>query len=291
MNRRLLAPLGVAVTGLLVLVAIASRGRPLRGGSGSGSGPSAGFFDYVFTSAVLVAALVVAAVVWAFLTSPVQRRKRRSGPQRVLTTLLFFALAAAVVWVLSTSGFQKRLRQAQQRTQTSTTQTGPPGATAPQPQNTRGTHLRWDEIGIVLGLLGGLAVVALVDRARRRPPARPLRGTRREAVSAALDESLDDLRSEPDLRRAIIAAYARMERALGAAGLPRRPAEAPLEYLARTLRELETSGPAVGRLTDLFEWAKFSQHEPEPEMRDEAIDALVAVRDELRAPSPEPVPA
>jgi hypothetical protein len=40
----------------------------------------------------------------------------------------------------------------------------------------------------------------------------------------------------------------------------------------------------VIRLTDLFEWAKFSHHEPEPHMRDEAIDALVALRDELRRP-------
>ena len=43
---------------------------------------------------------------------------------------------------------------------------------------------------------------------------------------------------------------------------------------------------AARRLTDLFEWAKFSQHEPAAHMRDEAIDALVAVRDELRAPAP-----
>ncbi len=105
-------------------------------------------------------------------------------------------------------------------------------------------------------------------------------------MSLALDESLDDLRAEPDLRKAIIAAYARMERALAGAGLPRRPAEAPLEYLERALLELETSAGAVRRLTDLFEWAKFSQHEPEPQMRDDAIDALVAVRDELRAPAP-----
>ena len=40
---------------------------------------------------------------------------------------------------------------------------------------------------------------------------------------------------------------------------------------------------AVRRLTELFEWARFSQHEPEPAMRDEAVDALSAVRDELRA--------
>jgi hypothetical protein len=100
-----------------------------------------------------------------------------------------------------------------------------------------------------------------------------------------LDESLDDLRREPDLRRAIIAAYARMERALAAGGLPRRPSEAPFEYVERALRELDASAEAARRLTGLFEWAKFSQHEPEPTMRDEAIDALVAIRDELRAPA------
>jgi hypothetical protein len=41
----------------------------------------------------------------------------------------------------------------------------------------------------------------------------------------------------------------------------------------------------------LFESAKFSQHEPELEMRDEAINALVAVRDELARPAKEAVTA
>ncbi|HYA09107.1 MAG TPA: DUF4129 domain-containing protein, partial [Gaiellaceae bacterium] len=110
------------------------------------------------------------------------------------------------------------------------------------------------------------------------------RTSSQHAVSVALDESLDDLRNEPDLRRAIIAAYARMERALAGAGLARRPAETPLEYMERALTSLDTSAAGVRRLTVLFEWAKFSQHEPEPAMRDEAIDALIAVRDELRPP-------
>ena len=73
-------------------------------------------------------------------------------------------------------------------------------------------------------------------------------------------------------------------RARTAPGCARRPSEAPLEYLERALTTLDTSSAGVRRLTVLFEWAKFSQHEPEPEMRDEAIDALVAVRDELRQP-------
>ena len=40
-------------------------------------------------------------------------------------------------------------------------------------------------------------------------------------LAAAVDESLDDLRAEPDPRRAVIAAYARLERVLAAHGLPR----------------------------------------------------------------------
>jgi hypothetical protein len=119
-----------------------------------------------------------------------------------------------------------------------------------------------------------------MTRARLAPATR-----RRQApdlLAAALDDSIDDLRTEPDIRRAIVAAYARMEEALAAAGIPRHHAEAPLEYVERALLSLDTSADAVRRLTDLFEWARFSQHEPEPSMRDEAIDALVAVRDELR---------
>jgi len=107
-----------------------------------------------------------------------------------------------------------------------------------------------------------------------------------ETVAAALDESLDDLRSDPDLRRAIVAAYARMEKALAAVGMPRDPAEAPREYLERVLLSLDASAGAVRSLTDLFEWARFSHHEPEQAMRDEAVDALIAVRDELRAREP-----
>jgi hypothetical protein len=114
---------------------------------------------------------------------------------------------------------------------------------------------------------------------------------RRREVSAAIDESIDDLRNDPNLRRAIVAAYARMEQALGRAGLPRDPAEAPFEYVERALLSLDTSAESAQRLTALFERAKFSHHEPEPEMRDEAIDALVAVRDELARPVEEVVPA
>ena len=68
-------------------------------------------------------------------------------------------------------------------------------------------------------------------------------------LAAAMDESLDDLRAEPDPRRAVIAAYARLERVLAGHRLPRRPAEAPLEYLARMLDDLSVRPEAARRLT------------------------------------------
>jgi hypothetical protein len=103
-----------------------------------------------------------------------------------------------------------------------------------------------------------------------------------EEVSAALEETLDDLRAEPDPRRAVIAAYARLERALAANGLPRSPAETQEEYLVRLLRSLDVSERAAQRLTDLFERARFSQHAVDVGMKEDAIEALEQLRDELR---------
>ena len=102
-------------------------------------------------------------------------------------------------------------------------------------------------------------------------------------LADALDESLDALRAEPDPRRAVIAAYARLERVLGSHGFARRPDETPEEYLTRILDRLRVDSTSVRRLTDLFTEAKFSRHVVDATMKEDAIDALSSVRDELRA--------
>ena len=79
----------------------------------------------------------------------------------------------------------------------------------------------------------------------------------------------------------MIAAYARMEQALTLHGYPRRPSEAPYEYLHRVARDLEAEGP-IAALTELFEVAKFSEHSVDETMRGRAIEALTAVRAEVR---------
>jgi hypothetical protein len=49
------------------------------------------------------------------------------------------------------------------------------------------------------------------------------------------------------------------------------------------LGELSVRPEAALALTELFERARFSDHEIDAAMKDEAIDALVTVRDDLRA--------
>jgi hypothetical protein len=98
-----------------------------------------------------------------------------------------------------------------------------------------------------------------------------------------LDETLDDLLAEPDPRRAVIAAYARMERAFAAHGVPRRQFEAPHEYLGRVLAEATGGGRGAVRLTALFERARFSPHEVDSAMKTDAIEAIQALQAELAA--------
>jgi hypothetical protein len=132
---------------------------------------------------------------------------------------------------------------------------------------------------LLVALLVAAAMQALAERRRREPGLR-----RRARLAGLVDDTLDDLALEPDPRRAVIAAWARMERGLAATGLPRRAAEAPFEYAARALAEASVPPAAVQRLTGLFERAKFSRHHVDRAMRDDAVQALREVRRGLHDP-------
>jgi hypothetical protein len=145
-------------------------------------------------------------------------------------------------------------------------------------------------LGAVLGLLVGLLVIGLVIRQRRRssgwrardagiPPQPELP----EELADALDAGLEELDSTSDPRRAVLLSYARMERTLGDRGLPRQQFETHLEYLERALHGLRASPRSLHRLTDLFELARYSQHEVRPTDRSDAEAALAQLRDELRS--------
>jgi hypothetical protein len=123
-------------------------------------------------------------------------------------------------------------------------------------------------------------VVIALRRRRGLLPEIPVR----ERIETVLDETLDDLLNEKDPRKAVIRAYAKMERIFAAVGVPRRESEAPDEYLGRVLDLVTVGSVAAKRLTRLFARARFSPHEIDTGMKQEAIDAVTGLRAELAAP-------
>jgi hypothetical protein len=137
---------------------------------------------------------------------------------------------------------------------------------------------------IVVGLVVLLLAIAIRWRIQDRRFATAGPDADRAATEAAVDVSLDALRREPDPRRAVIAAYAAMERVLSAAGLGRHRSEAPLEYVRRVLTAHSHAPEEVRTITDLFQVAKFSQHPVDEGMRAGAISALEQIRATVAAP-------
>jgi Domain of unknown function (DUF4129) len=280
-SRGRLITVAVAITALLAVVAVVARGRPLGSGSGTNGGLPLTFWDYIFTTFLIFVILLMILGLVAFFYLRRERMVTATQNRSTVRSLAFLlGIAALIAFVGHNIDLQHLLHPNGSATTTLTDPTAGGKTGHHRSAPARHVQFRWDELAIILGVLIALGAAAYMTRSRLLPASR--RGAPEE-LAAALDESIDDLRTEPDLRRAIVAAYARMERALAAAGIPRHRAEAPLEYMERALLTLDTSAAAVRTLTDLFALARFSQHEPDPSMRDEAIDALVAVRDELRA--------
>ncbi|HSP72496.1 MAG TPA: DUF4129 domain-containing protein [Gaiellaceae bacterium] len=267
---------GLGVVGLLAVVALASRGH--LGGGGSGAGPSQSVLNWAFSVFFVVYVAAIPFVAWAYF---VQRRNAtqlhgtgRRGSRFLVNAAVFFLFLAVAVGI-------QRLREAHGTPlhvnvpAAAAKRSSKPGQKVVQPP----PRFRWPVVVVAAVLTAGAAGAYVVAR-RRKGPLRELRVA--EELTLTLDDAIADVRAETDPRRAVIKAYARMEAVLAAHGLPRRPSEAPYEYLARALQELEASAASVGRLTDLFERAKFSLHEIDAAMRADAIGALTAVRDELR---------
>jgi 4-amino-4-deoxy-L-arabinose transferase-like glycosyltransferase len=268
---------GGLTLGLLVLAAVGSRQRGWRGDGGTPREVPATIIDSAYT--LVVVALCIAALALILRLRRVRRWRapRRGTSWQAVVFLITFTLVGA--YLLSTTEVGHRLSELLG----SATGTGPPRganpAGEPASQGARDPQFQW--------WLGGLVVAAAVGgyiwyRRSRRPRPSEHRELAEE-LEVVLTETLDDLESEPDPRRAVIRAYARMETVLAAHGLPRNASEAPLEYLARILHELRVRASSAHALTELFERAKFSQHEIDIAMKDEAIAALATVRDDLKA--------
>jgi Domain of unknown function (DUF4129) len=94
------------------------------------------------------------------------------------------------------------------------------------------------------------------------------------AVAVSVERSRTELVVEDDPRRAIITAYQTLLDGLGAVGLPRRPQEAPEEYLRRSLSGLSVDLRPFQELTRLFGLARYSGHPVTEAHRSAAQQAL-----------------
>jgi hypothetical protein len=267
--------LGVAVLVLGGLTAVAS-------GAGSGApqeAPGEALAGPIMASAVILVGLgeiaVLALVIWAVWPDSWRRRPRAEGRwwSVMVASVIQVATLFLAVWYLA------------QARRVFAKLPGAPGEGAG-----RGSHLSqstfqaggatWLTAAIVLTVLvlAGFAAYRLF-----RPARRSARHNLTEELAEAVDESLADLDQAGDARAAVIAAYARMERALAGGGLAREAHQTSLEYMRRVLLELAVAERPVSALTDLFQLAKFSRHEIDESMRRQAIGALTEIRADLLA--------
>lgn len=274
--------LAAATVVLVALVAVAAGGYRLGGSNSSNASPYA--IDTILTIAIALYILAAVGVVVVMFWSGLELRRypRQQNKRQRTVRMVVILLGAAVLVTVAAERYHLR---AHPRNPIKL-----PGAKAPQGANAKqirrrtaqDPHVRLAPFLAVLGA-GGVALGAVLLAERRRRRRLPRDWNVAEALSDVLDETLDDLRAETDPRRAVIAAYARMERALAAHGVPRRRFEAPHEYLGRVLAEVTGGGVAARRLTALFERARFSPHEIDGTMKDEAIEAIESLQSDLAA--------
>jgi hypothetical protein len=280
MRRSAAVLLGLVV--LLALVAIASTGSTPTG-SGFTRRPAEELVD-TLVSLVLIA--VLAGSVLIFYVYYLQRaasheERRQGGPVNRRALMATIGVVVCMVVIAARMEIYRR-----HHGHTGLGSTGGLGGGALAHKGA-GYEPRFATVPVIviLCLAAVAALAAYVAHRTRLRELAPL-GTERSLVLTLADvlaETLDDLRAEPDARKAVVAAYARLERTLAAYGVPRRPSEAPEEYLQRVLVDLDVDTRSASRLTALFAEAKFSQHPVLQETKEEAIELLESIRADLLA--------
>jgi hypothetical protein len=277
-----LALVAFGLLALLGVVAFASRSGL---GHQSQAKPTPGYLSWAFSLFLVVFVLMIPIAAYAFVMQgregTIARKSYRQRTIESIGMLLFFGCLAFVVLYLKSHhhhflGLNLRgINNAKKRLHGN--KTAPPADVQP--------HFEYTVLWIALAVLavgGGWFYYAW--RTRKKRTAVPIEREQSvaEDFASSIGDAIDDLEAEPDARRAVIAAYARMENVLGRNGLQRRPSETPVEYLRRILLGLTSRGDSVLLLTSLFEQAKFSNHTIDESMKQEAIGALREIRDDLQ---------
>ena len=274
-SRRSLAG-GLIGIALVAAVGLASRAHTPAGGGHARSISQDVLLEYTLLLLAALAVIVVPVALYLFIAG--RDEEERTLPERKnwMPALLFSMIGLTVASVLL-------LRYLHDHHGGHVNPVSELAGLARRGSKTTGAiRFDWGPV-IVVSSLAVLALAAGAWFVLERRRTEPRRDTAAAELAAALERTIADLRAESDPRIAVIAAYAQMEHALADVGLERRPDEAPREYLGRVLPDVGAQTASVERLTRLFERAKFSPHAIDAAMKDEAIDALEALRDDLRS--------
>jgi hypothetical protein len=285
-ERRRALRVGLLAAVLFVLLAIvAFASRTGYGHHSHVARPTPGYVSWAMSVFLVIFVLLIPFAVWAQVSQRrLEQRTQRSFQARVVRGLVALVaamiLGAVVAWLRRTGHFPTLSSLGFGGGSGSAGGHGKNGNTA-----SYSPTFQWPVLWATLGVLvvGGAAFWWWWRRQRAAldvlEAAEP---TVAENVAASISDTIDDLEAEPDARRAVVAAYARMEVTFARNGLDRRPSETPIEYLRRILLGLTSRGDAVQRLTSLFEQAKFSTHVIDANMKHDAIRSLQVIRDDLQ---------
>jgi hypothetical protein len=275
-RRRLLglAVLGLAVFGLLTLTAVGARSLP----GTTRSLALSWTVDVIQVIQIGIGLVIIAAIIWGLVSS---RRGQEEGTPKKKTTLKRQS-PLAVFLVISAIAllFYVIPRQAPEVLDES----------APDINISEVDRLPKENVGAGWPLLALIATaviaafaVSMLSRQREEDEADLDAGA---LVAGTLTGALDELSWSDDPRSVIIKAYHDIEAALARSGLPRRPSEAPREYLERVLATVGVGAESITRLTALFELARYSEHDIGAAETGEAEAALRSALADLQVHSP-----
>ena len=273
--RRLLLA-GAAGVALLAIAALGTRGSSTRGGEGGAEHGLA----YLLVGAIAGVALMVGVMA--------RGDRALSRLARGVLHVLALSVPLIVLGVLAAAALREQRRASGVGARPAPQIAVPERSATPPPQASATPAARRDGSGapplwaplLALALASGAVVIVLGRRGRRA--ATPWRMRRRAGEpELRTPADLGDPAAIADPRAAIVAAFARLEAELRAAGLGRYRGEGPIEYTERVAAARPDLAQPVRRLARAYAPARFSEHPVDAPMRRDALVALDAVRHAL----------
>jgi hypothetical protein len=276
--------------GLFFVVAVGSRAVSTSPAAldQAASSPPAHLTQYLALLAAPVVLASIAALVFALIPQGRSEKGEDEGPVTTFPRMPPWMRPVAIVVLVAMMAVPVALAIWASGASTDQPRPGPTGsrgassAGVAESSRTSAAPYEWSWIPVaIVATTAGFGLVAFVAGRRRRPVIVRAEVSSATRVRRGLIDSIAALRAEADPRRAVVAAYARMEHDLSTLGISRRISETASEYLDRLLVRLDVSPSSAVRLTDLFERARFGHRSVDDGMKSEAIDCLEQMVAEL----------